>query len=426
MDKLNNMQLETRLEIKNKSTIKGLSRLFYHIPPTAIPIDRSDFSQAIKAILNPSGSIENFVSATIKKTENQNCFLSPSGRSALLIILLTLKRISNRLKVIVPAYTCPTVIQSVLEAGLQPVFCDVSTETIDLDRVALCEELDDDVLAIIPTHLYGLAQDVSDLVRICQQFDIFLIEDAAQAFGATVQQRMVGNAGDFGFFSLGRGKAVPTGHGGIIFTKDKYATYLSETIDAVLPGGIKRDFASIFRYLAYGLATTPTAWWFIFRSPFNPASDGMDLEALSSIKMENPSAVQAGIGISILNRIEQITSIRRDNAQRLINLLSSYDFVRTPRIFEGGRPIFLRLPIIVDDQPRADLLYDLLSRKGIGVSRSYYRTLPEMFARSITTDLTKFPGAKHLAECMLTLPTHHYLDENDFIRIQNVLDLIPT
>ncbi|NIN99724.1 MAG: nucleotide sugar aminotransferase, partial [Anaerolineae bacterium] len=107
------------------------------------------------------------------------CHLVASARVALSVILLGLKRLSDRSQVVVPAYCCPTVVQSVLKADLEPVLCDVSVQTLDLDRAALSRLISDEVLAIVPAHLYGLAQDVRDLLAIGQEYGIFVIEDAA-------------------------------------------------------------------------------------------------------------------------------------------------------------------------------------------------------------------------------------------------------
>ena len=352
--------METPTRRTTSSPAKDRKKTFYHLPPTAVPVRSSDFGYAIKALIDPVGTVENFISTLAENTGNPNCFLTSSGRSALAIILMTLKKGSNRSKVILPAYTCPTVAQAVLRAGLKPVFCDVSPTTLDMDRNSLSELLDQEVLAVIPTHLYGLAQDISDLVQIGRELEIYVIEDAAQAFGASVNEQMVGNAGDFGFYSLGRGKCIPTGHGGVIVTSDRFVPNVIETIQETIQPGLKRDPASLVTYLAYGLATTPFGWWFIFRSPMNPAQAGMEIESLPPLIFESFSISQAGIGLSILKRIDQINALRRENARRLIGLLANFEFVQIPKTPAESEPVFLRFPIILDQKAHTDLLYKRL------------------------------------------------------------------
>jgi dTDP-4-amino-4,6-dideoxygalactose transaminase len=295
---------------------------------------------------------------------------------------------------------------------------------LDIDRTFLGDLLDEQVLAIIPTHLYGLAQDVSDLVEIGRKLEIYIIEDAAQSFGATIHGQMVGGAGDFGFFSLGRGKCVPAGHGGVIIASDRFVPALGDTIQEMIPVGVKQDLASLFRFMAYALATTPLGWWFIVRSPMNPAEDGMNINALPPINFDNFSSTQAGIALSILARLDQINATRRRNAQRLMAVLCDYEFVHFPEIASDSEPVFLRLPIILDKKQRAERLYHMLSKVGIGVSRSYFRTLPALFTNEHAADARGFASADHLADCLLTLPTHSYLRTDDFMRIQNVFESI--
>jgi perosamine synthetase len=261
------------LTVKNSKTMNNLKpRLFYHLPPTAVSITLDDIRCSITALIEPKYALEEFVDALVHRVVNSNCYLTDSGRSALLLILLTIKNRSQRTKVILPAYSCPTVAQAVLQAGLQPVFCDMSTDTLDMDRGHLQELVDDQTLAIIPTHLYGLPMNVRDLIAIGRASGIHIIEDAAQAFGAEIGGKPVGTIGDFGFYSMGRGKCIPTGHGGIILARDAFAGDLKKTISETVSGKTKPEIASIISYLAYGLATTPFGWWFIVRSPLNPAN----------------------------------------------------------------------------------------------------------------------------------------------------------
>ena len=69
-----------------------------------------------------------------------------------------------------------------------------------------------------PTHLFGIPSDVDRTRRICEEKGIFLVEDAAQAMGVEHGGRKLGTLGDVGFFSLGRGKNISCGSGGIILT----------------------------------------------------------------------------------------------------------------------------------------------------------------------------------------------------------------
>jgi dTDP-4-amino-4,6-dideoxygalactose transaminase len=330
---------------------------------------------------------------------------------------MALKQLSHREKVIVPAYVCPTVVQSVLKAGLKPVFCDVSSRSLDLDRKSLEQIIDNNLLAVVPAHLYGWAQDIRDLINLGKEHQFFVVEDAAQAFGAKLNGKMVGTWGDAGYFSMGRGKCIPVGHGGVIVARKNCSQAISDVIQLEVARLKSIDLISVPIYLGYGIATHPLTWWLISKTPWNPADAGMDIEELDPIHLGSMSATKAGIGVSILTRMRSIQAVCIQNAGRLIEQLKNFDFVSVPVIHPNAEPVFLRLPIIMEDEKSANRLFTKLSKEGIGVSRSYWRTIPELFANVIPSVEEDFTGATKLAKCLLTLPTHPYLTEKDFEKI---------
>lgn len=395
------------------------SRPFYHRAPTAVSIRGVDFVQAFRAIVNPDGAIADFKAALASRTGKSQVFLTDSGRSALYTILLTIKKRRDRKKVILPAYSCPTVAQAILKAGLIPMFCDVSEETLGMNRDCLKELIDEQTLAIIPTYLYGLPHDITDLIAIGHALGVTIIEDATQSFGAEINGKPVGTIGDFGFYSMGRGKCIPTGSGGVIVSNDIFAAEMHQTLQELIPGATNRSLIPILGYLGYGLATTPFGWWWIVRSWMNPAEAGMDRDKLPPFEPGDFSSVQAGIGTSILKRYDQILATRLQNALILTEILCHHPIVLRPVIQPYSQPAFLRFPIILKNKYYADAVFQALSKAGIGVSRSYTRTLPEMFSDSSPGNRQKYPGAEHLADCLLTLPTHH-MSQMDIRQIEMV------
>ena len=107
-----------------------------HLPPTAVPISVKDVWRGLTALLDPAASLERFRGAIATLTGSESCFLVSSGRAALTVTLLALKRLADRTHVVIPAYSCPTVVQSILAACLEPVFCDVSPQTLEHGALA--------------------------------------------------------------------------------------------------------------------------------------------------------------------------------------------------------------------------------------------------------------------------------------------------
>jgi dTDP-4-amino-4,6-dideoxygalactose transaminase len=281
-----------------------------------------------------------------------------------------------------------------------------------MDRAALAELVDDRVLAVIAVHPFGLPEDMTDLVALGQRKGIFIIEDVAQSLGAKLDDRMVGSWGDVGLFSLGPGKVMTTGGGGVVVTSnDMCATAIREAM--VSESGItpKAGLGTLAYLACYRLAVHPLGWWFIARGPLNPA-DGSQNQ-LPLIKLGTLSACQAGTGLSMLSSLDDINRVRRRNAEQLMGALGELPFVRFPARVPKAAPIYVRLPVLVTEKEARERLFQRLHRNGIGVSRMYVYPLADLFADQMDQNGEEFPAAKYVSHHLLTLPTHHLMTEQD-------------
>src|SRR5438094_1325984 len=127
---------------------------------------------------------------------------------------------SVRRTVVIPAYTCPLVALAVARAGMRVRLCDTAPDRFDLDPGALHAVCDDDTLCIVPTHLGGAVANLEPVLDVAVRRDAYVIEDAAQALGATWRGRPVGTIGDAGFYSLARGKGLTLFEGGVLVARE--------------------------------------------------------------------------------------------------------------------------------------------------------------------------------------------------------------
>jgi perosamine synthetase len=111
-------------------------------------------------------------------------------------------------------------ITPILYQGGIPVFCDVDPATGNITAETVRERMTERTRAIIVTHLLGNPADVVGISSIAAEHGIPVLEDCAQAFGASVEGRMVGSFGQIGVFSLQQGKHITSGEGGLIVTDD--------------------------------------------------------------------------------------------------------------------------------------------------------------------------------------------------------------
>jgi perosamine synthetase len=123
-------------------------------------------------------------------------------------------------EVIVPDLSFIATANAVLHAGATPVFVDVEPDTLCMDPGKLMSALTPRTKAIIPVHLYGHPADMGRICAFAQEHGLIVIEDAAEAHGASIEGRPVGSFGKCATFSFYGNKCLTTGEGGIITTND--------------------------------------------------------------------------------------------------------------------------------------------------------------------------------------------------------------
>ncbi|MCX8170371.1 MAG: DegT/DnrJ/EryC1/StrS family aminotransferase [Candidatus Bathyarchaeota archaeon] len=143
-----------------------------------------------------------------------------SGTTALEISLKSLG-IGCGDEVIVPSYTFMATAISVLYVNAIPVFADIDPETYNIDPKSVEQLISDRTKAILPVHIGGRPADMDALPSIAGKNELYIVEDACQAWGAEWRGRRVGAIGDIGSFSFQSSKNITSGEGGIIVTNNE-------------------------------------------------------------------------------------------------------------------------------------------------------------------------------------------------------------
>ncbi|MFC1563284.1 DegT/DnrJ/EryC1/StrS family aminotransferase [candidate division KSB1 bacterium] len=143
-----------------------------------------------------------------------------SGTSALMGALWA-AGVSPGDEVILPAYTFVATASAVLLLGAVPVFADIEDNTFHLDVKSVESFLTPKARAVMAVHIGGRSADMSALKDLCNRYELKLIEDAAQAWGAEWEHNRVGALGDAGIFSFQSSKNLTSAEGGIVLTNDK-------------------------------------------------------------------------------------------------------------------------------------------------------------------------------------------------------------
>ena len=142
-----------------------------------------------------------------------------SGRSALIAILNSLG-LEKDSEVLLQAFTCNAAANPIIWSGLKPVYVDCNETTFNIDIEDLKRKITERSRAVIVQHTFGLPANMDEILEICRQNNLILIEDCAHSLGATYKGKKVGTFGKAAFFSFSRDKVISSVYGGMVVTND--------------------------------------------------------------------------------------------------------------------------------------------------------------------------------------------------------------
>jgi dTDP-4-amino-4,6-dideoxygalactose transaminase len=374
------------------------------LPPAAGRLGLRELLRGLVALISGDRALAGATATLRADFDLEHVFLVSSGQAALALILRALRRLSDRREVLIPAYTCFSVPAAVERAGLSVKLVDVHPETFDFDEDALDRAFDSKTLCVVAHHLLGIPSDIGRVRRACEHAGAFLVEDAAQAMGGRSPDGPLGTLGDVGFFSLGRGKSVTAGSGGVILTRSPdIAAALAREYDQLEKPSAATGMAELARACAMYLFIRPWLYWIPAGLPFLRLGETHFDRAFP---MRRLSPVNAGLLAGWRARVT------RDN---VIRARSSADFraaLGLPSAARSDIP-YLRFPVLMASRGERDRAHGAAAIHGLGVSRMYpspVNEIPEIRDRFAGQS---FPAAKLIAERLLTLPTHSLVSDRD-------------
>ena len=186
---------------------------------------KPEIDTAIQSVINDTAFIrgkyvQNFESEYAKKYGVKHCIGVANGTDAIFITLKMLG-IGNGDEVITTASSWISTSETISQAGAKPVFVDIERDYYTIDPLKVEEKITSKTKAILPVHLYGQPSNITAIKKICDEHNLFLVEDCAQAHFAEFQGKKVGTFGDAGTFSFYPGKNLGAyGDAGAIITND--------------------------------------------------------------------------------------------------------------------------------------------------------------------------------------------------------------
>jgi dTDP-4-amino-4,6-dideoxygalactose transaminase len=390
------------------------------IPPTAgLPAQWSDF-------IGPrEGTLETGLARFLGVPEMQ---IECSGTAALVIALKALKRRSSRKSVVIPAYTCPTVLLAIKQAGLAIRLCDIQRDNFAFDADALRDCTGSDTLCVVPTHLGGLVSDLTDTLEIAKQAGAFVIEDAAQSLGATWRGEPVGTYGDVAVFSLSVGKGLTLFKGGFLVARDPdIRAALRETAAQIVPRNTAAEAVHCVELLGYRCFYNPLGLHFTYgRNLRRWLAGGQPERAIGDV-FEGPipihrvSELRKNVGARALPRLRKWISESSARARTRVAMLETIPGIDIVRDLTGSEGTWPFIMVLFREEQHCTAALAKLWTAGLGVTKLFMRALPDYDFLKPGVPAASVPNARRIAALHLTISNSSWLNDNDFARICEVI-----
>jgi dTDP-4-amino-4,6-dideoxygalactose transaminase len=282
-------------------------------------------------------------------------------------------------EVLVPDYTFPATANVVVQQGARPVLVDIDTETFTVTADALEQGITPRTRAMIPVHAFGLSADMDPILALARERGVPVIEDAACALATTYFGRSCGGLGTAGCFSFHPRKAITTGEGGMITTRDDE---LAKSIVLLRShGGVRRG--NRFTFEAAG---------FNYRL----------------------SDILAAVGVAQLRKLESMVARRRAAASRYRDLLAEMDLLRLPVEPAWGGHVYQSFVVLLDEGIDRDAVIRTLAEQGIETTLGTYALHREpFFGRSFGYQPGDLPASDAAYRRSLALPMYATLEADD-------------
>jgi perosamine synthetase len=280
-------------------------------------------------------------------------------------------------EVITSPFTFAATVNAIVHSGATVVFADI-TEDFTIDPGLVSAQITERTRAVMPVHLYGLAADMTNLNKLARDHQLRIIEDAAQAHGATVDGQPVGGA-DLATFSFYATKNLATGEGGVVTTNSS----------------ADNDRMRVLRNQG-------------MRARYQYEEPGYNMRMMDLV---------AALSMSQFEHRQAMEQRRQHNAATLTASLAGIDGLRLPSEPPGRTSVWHQYTIrITPDAPHSrDHVMKLLQEAGVGCGVYYphaaydydcFRTHPQIRWEPC-------PNAETAAQQVLSIPVHQHLTDAD-------------
>jgi perosamine synthetase len=355
-----------------------MNRLFFFfnkIPRTRIYVEPTTLFKSLFEVIfkepERGDTVKEFERVFSLRYGGKRVLALPFARIAFYYILKALD-IREGSEVLMTPITIPDMVNMIRCLGLKPVFVDFEKNTYNVDFDDLEKKINEKSSVLLITYLCGLVPDMDKIIKMANRYNIILLEDCSQNFGAKYKNTLLGTLGEAGFFSTGILKALSTYNGGMVISDNERLLNKIEEL-------INRDFTIPPKKFSLGFIIENLFVWFLTQrlvfslftyymikllNLLNPdiisrsQTSNVSLFFGGSPRLMNKvpndmlyfyTDMQADAGLEVLKTIDISDERRINNAKILLENLSNVSSAHLPRLTDECRNIFWRFPIKIKD-----------------------------------------------------------------------------
>ena len=289
-----------------------------------------------------------------------------------------------------PSFTIISCARAILLTGAKPVLVDVEMDTWNASPESIQNLITEKTKAILIVHTYGLPVNLLPLKTICDEKNIHIIEDVAEAIGLKLREQLCGSFGSISTFSFYPNKHITTGEGGMILTDDKEFAQKCRLMRNLAFEG-KRRF--VHHHLA------------------------------PNYRLTN---MQAAIGLAQLENLQQSIEMKKTMGRTYLELLEGFDLIQLPLLKTSyAENIFWVFGILLKDVVNLDAneMINRLKLRGVGCREFFWpiHEQPVFKNESFYSDKYDFPISSKIARRGLYLPSGISLEKDKIKKVCKIL-----
>jgi perosamine synthetase len=306
--------------------------------------------------------------------------LSTSNCTTALHLALKAIGIEQGDEVICPALTFISPIHMVSLAGATPVLVDIEEDTWNIDPEKVKESITNKTKAILVIHAFGQSAKMDKILNIAKENNLYVIEDVAEALGATFEDKNLGSMGHVSCFSFFGNKIITSGEGGMALTND---VGLYEKMSSLSEYGRNKEERYLYDDIGF------------------------------NYRMTN---IQAAVGLAQLEKIDYILKVRHKQLLLYEKMLSGVKSLYIRTTFKRGESVHWLMTLFLKEKNKRDRLIDSLLTKGIETRKMIYPAYHSKPYESMGNEKT-FPVAEKISLNSLHLPSSTDLTEKEIFYI---------